>query len=79
MSSRTPAQRYLAEFLGTFALVFAGCGAVISQCSLSAGIGNLGIAVTFGAVVGTMVCALGPISAAHFNPAVTLAFSAVGR
>jgi len=66
VSSRTPAQRYLAEFLGTFALVFAGCGAVISQCSLSAGIGNLGIAVTFGAVVGTMVCALGPISAGRF-------------
>jgi len=62
-----------AEAVGTFTLVFAGCGAIaIGQ------VGTAGVAAAFGLAVMVMVYALGPISGAHFNPAVTLAF-AVGR
>jgi len=76
---RRPAQRYLAEFLGTFALVFAGCGAIVANTLSGGAVTHVGIALTFGAVVAVMVYALGPISAAHFNPAVTLGFAAAGR
>jgi MIP family channel proteins len=72
-------QRHLAEFLGTFALVFAGCGAVISDTMTGGSVSPIGIALTFGAVVAVMVYALGPISAAHFNPAVTLGFAVARR
>lgn len=76
---RKPWQRYLAEFIGTFALVFAGCGAVISDRMTQGAVSPLGIALTFGSVVTVMIYALGPISAAHFNPAVTLGFAAARR
>ena len=64
---------WLAEFIGTFALVFAGVGAV------AAGADALGVALAFGAAVGVMVAAVGPVSAAHFNPAVTVAFFVLRR
>src|SRR6266568_4210429 len=76
---RQPWQRYLAEFIGTFALVFAGCGAVISDAMSGGRVSPLGIALTFGFVIVVMIYALGPISAAHFNPAVTLGFAAARR
>lgn len=64
-----------AEFIGTFAIVLGGCGAVaINQLSGGA-IGHLGIATAFGLIVMTMIYATGHISGAHFNPAVTVAFS----
>lgn len=64
-----------AEFIGTFAIVFGGCGAVaINQISNGA-ITHYGIATTFGLVVMVMIYATGHISGAHFNPAVTLAFA----
>lgn len=63
----------VAEAIGTFALVFAGCGAVAAG-SLT----GPGIAAAFGLAVMTMIYALGHVSGAHFNPAVTVAF-AVGR
>jgi MIP family channel proteins len=72
-------QRYLAEFLGTFALVFAGCGAVISDTMTRGGVTHVGIALTFGFTVCAMIYALGPICAAHFNPAVTLGFAVSRR
>jgi MIP family channel proteins len=78
-SPRRPWQRYLAELIGTFAIVFAGCGAVITERLIPGSVSPVGIAIVFGATVGTMIFALGPISAAHFNPAVTLGFAAVGR
>jgi MIP family channel proteins len=78
-ASRRPWQRYLAESLGTFALVFAGCGAAISNTMTGGGVSHVGIALTFGFVVAVMIYALGPISAAHFNPAVTLGFAAARR
>src|SRR5438067_1598816 len=58
-----PWQRYLAEFIGTFALVFAGCGAVISDTMTKGAVSHVGIALTFGFVVTVMIYALGPISA----------------
>jgi aquaporin Z len=67
------ARRSAAEFVGTFALVFVGAGAVLSA-GPEAGAGNLEIALAYGLVVGVMVSALGHISGGHFNPAVTLGF-----
>lgn len=64
---------WLAEFIGTFTLVFAGVGAT------AAGVDTLGVAFAFGSAVAVMVAAVGPISAAHFNPAVTVAFFALRR
>lgn len=67
--------KLLAEAIGTFALVFAGCGAIVID-SLSGGrITPVGIALTFGLVIAVMIAALGPISGAQFNPAVTLALA----
>ncbi|MDE2699217.1 MAG: MIP family channel protein [Gemmatimonadetes bacterium] len=64
-----------AEFIGAFAIVFGGCGAVaINQLSEGA-ITHVGIATSFGLIVMTMVYATGHISGAHFNPAVTTAFA----
>ncbi|MEM6451856.1 MAG: MIP/aquaporin family protein [Cyanobacteria bacterium P01_D01_bin.105] len=66
--------RELAEFVGTFTLVFAGTGAVMVNKMSDGAITHLGISFVFGAVVASMIYALGHISDAHFNPAVTLAF-----
>ena len=64
-----------AEFIGAFAIVFAGCGAVaINQISGGA-VSHVGVAATFGLVIMVMIYATGHISGAHFNPAVTLAFA----
>jgi aquaporin NIP len=78
-TGRTPRQRYLAEFIGTFALVFAGCGAAISDKLSGGAVTHVGVALTFGFVVAAMIYALGPVSAAHFNPAVTIGFAVAGR
>ena len=63
----------VAEAIGTFALVFVGCGAIAVGT-----LGPAGVAVSFGLAIMTMIYALGHVSGAHFNPAVTAAF-AVGR
>ena len=67
----------VAEFIGTFALVFAGCGAIAVDAQTAA-LGHVGVALAFGLVIAVMIYALGHISGAHFNPAVSVAF-AVGR
>jgi len=72
-------KKYISEFIGTFALVFAGTGAVIVNSQTDGTISHLGIAATFGAIIMTMIYALGNISGAHFNPAVTIAFTVVKR
>lgn len=68
----------VAEFVGTFALVFAGTGAVMVNAITDGALTHLGISIVFGAVVAAMIYALGHISNAHFNPAVTLAFYSSG-
>jgi aquaporin Z len=74
-----------AEALGTFWLVFAGCGsaviaaAFVSDQKFPLGIGFLGVGLTFGLTVTTMAYAVGHISGGHFNPAVTLGLAASGR
>lgn len=66
------------EAIGAFALVFAGCGAVMVAAETSA-FGAAGIAAAFGLVIGAMVYALGHVSGAHFNPAVTVTFALIRR
>jgi aquaporin NIP len=68
-----------AEFLGTFALVFAGCGAVVVNAASGGAVTHVGVALTFGLVVLTAVYALGDVSGAHLNPAVTAGFWLAGR
>jgi aquaporin NIP len=70
------ARKYAAEFVGTFALVFAGTGAIITNDITHGTVTNTGVALTFGMVVLTMIYAVGDVSGAHFNPAVSLGFFA---
>src|SRR5262245_19198789 len=73
-------KRAAAELLGTFWLVFCGCGsAVLAGTFKNVGIGLMGIALAFGLTVLTMVYAIGPISGAHLNPAVTVGLVAGRR
>src|ERR1041385_9258073 len=64
----------LAECFGTFLLVFAGTGAIVIDQVTGGGVTHVGIALTFGLVVMAVIYALGEISGAHLNPAVTLGF-----
>jgi aquaporin NIP len=68
------ARSLVAEAIGTFALVFAGCGAIMVDSKTGA-LGHVGVAISFGLVIMVMIYAVGHISGAHFNPAVTFAFA----
>jgi MIP family channel proteins len=68
-------RRAAAEGLGVFALVFAGCGAIVAEAQYPGSLGAVGIALVFGLIVMAMVYATGHLSGAHLNPAVTLAFT----
>jgi aquaporin Z len=73
-------RRVVAEFFGTFWLVFGGCGsAVLAAAFPNLGIGFLGVSFAFGLTVLTMAYAVGHVSGGHFNPAVTLRLWAAGR
>ncbi len=67
-------RKLLSEFLGTFGLVFTGCGAIVVNQISGGAIGHFGICAIFGLIVLAMVYALGDVSGAHINPAVTIAF-----
>jgi MIP family channel proteins len=67
-------RRAAAEGIGVFALVFAGCGAIVTEAEHPGSLGTVGIALVFGLVIMAMVYATGHLSGAHLNPAVTLAF-----
>jgi len=67
-------RRAVAEGIGTFALVFAGCGAIVAEAEHPGALGTVGIALVFGLIVMAMVYATGHLSGAHLNPAVTTAF-----
>lgn len=66
--------KYIAEAIGTFALVFCGTGAIIIDGVSGGALGTVGIAITFGLIVMAMIAAVGEVSGAHFNPAVTIGF-----
>ncbi len=75
----TLSKRCFAEVLGTFALVFAGTGAIVINDVSGGAITHVGVALTFGLIVLAMIYALGDVSGAHLNPAVTLGFCAARR
>jgi aquaporin NIP len=68
-------RRALAEGIAAFALVFAGCGAIVADGEYGGALGVVGIALVFGLVIMVMIYATGHLSGAHINPAVTLAFT----
>lgn len=72
-------RRYVAEFLGTFILVFMGTGAAIVDQVSAGSVTHPGISLVFGLVVLSLVYTLGDLSGAHINPAVSLGFAAAGR
>ena len=73
------ARKLVCEFLGTFALIFAGTGAIVINHASNGAITHPGIALTFGLIVLAMIYTFGDVSGAHLNPAVTTAFAVAGR
>lgn len=72
-------RKYLSEIVGTFSLVFCGTGAIIINQESGGAVSHVGIAMTFGLIVSAMIFALGDVSGAHLNPAVTLSFAVAKR
>lgn len=68
-------RKYISEIIGTFAMIFCGTGAIVINQETNGSISHLGVSIVFGLIVMSMIYALGSISGAHFNPAVTIAFT----
>ncbi len=69
------ARRTATEGLATFALVFAGCGAIITDQRYHGSLGSVGVSLVFGLIIMAMIYATGHLSGAHINPSVTIAFT----
>ena len=72
-------RKYVAEAIGTFALLFCGTGAIVINQETGGAVSHVGVAITFGFIVMAMIYTLGSVSGAHLNPAVTIAFTLAGR
>ncbi len=72
-------RKLTAELIGTFALVLVGCGGIMVNATMGGMLGHVGVCLAFGLVIMVMIYATGHISGAHFNPAVSVAFAAIGR
>lgn len=68
-------KQYISETIGTFAMIFCGCGAMTVNEITNNSITHVGVAITWGLIVMAMIYAFGELSGAHFNPAVTIAFA----
>ena len=68
-------RRSAAEGIAAFALVFAGCGAIVANAQYNSALGAVGVSLVFGLIIMVMIYATGHLSGAHINPAVTLAFT----
>lgn len=72
-------KKYIAELTGTYILVFCGTGAIVIDAQTKGGVTHIGIAMAFGLSVMSLIYAFGDISGAHFNPAVSIAFTIARR